>query len=558
MGRGFRILGVVLLGIVAQIPALAAPPVAPVGAVSGFVRNAAGLPQFGAAVEIMRSASHSLTVFTDERGYYLAAGIEPGRYLVRVTAPAFLPAQRESINFPAGVTTVVNFTLNTLFDAVNLLPSGRTPAQEDDWKWVLRSSGNRSVLRAVNGPNQPKEEPQYRGEVSLIAGGEGAGYGTSDLGSTTFSLERSLFTTGTLSFAGDVGYGALLPATSLRATYSQHLANGSDPSVALTVRRFAGPESAPGRAALQALSLRVADSFTVGDMLELKFGEELDAIQFVRRVNAIQPFGSAALHLSPNTILAYGFSTSVPNTRIEKGFDTAPADLSETAPRVTMQDGDLKLEKAQHQEISLSRKFGQTSVQVAAYHDALRDAALTGVGEPGGTSLDTLDDPYSSNFTFNAGRANLNGMRLVVQHRFGDYMVGTVDYGYGGVISASDGSSLPALRQSLHVGSRQSIAGKASGTAPGIRTKWIASYKWTDGRALTPTDLFNTSPGQTDPYLNVFLRQPVPYFSRHMELVLDLRNLLAEGYVPVVGQDRHTLYLVQSARAVRGGLSFTF
>jgi len=38
----------------------------------------------------------------------------------------------------------------------------------------------------------------------------------------------------------------------------------------------------------------------------------------------------------------------------------------------------------------------------------------------------------------------------------------------------------------------------------------------------------------------------------------DVRNLLAQGYVPVMGQDGRTIFLVQSARSVRGGVSFTF
>ena len=39
---------------------------------------------------------------------------------------------------------------------------------------------------------------------------------------------------------------------------------------------------------------------------------------------------------------------------------------------------------------------------------------------------------------------------------------------------------------------------------------------------------------------------------------MDVRNLLAQGYVPVLGQDGRTLYLVDSARSVRGGMAFTF
>ena len=92
-------------------------------------------------------------------------------------------------------------------------------------------------------------------------------------------------------------------------------------------------------------------------------------------------------------------------------------------------------------------------------------------------------------------------------------------------------------------------------------TRWITSYKWTSGNALSPVDEFNASPGQLDPYFSIFIRQPLPatsFIPARMEALLDVRNLLAQGYVPVLGQDGHTVYLVQSARAVRGGLAFTF
>jgi hypothetical protein len=111
----------------------------------------------------------------------------------------------------------------------------------------------------------------------------------------------------------------------------------------------------------------------------------------------------------------------------------------------------------------------------------------------------------------------------------------------------------------MTVRNRNSVAGKLSGTMPRTKTRWIASYRWTDGPALTPVDSFNASPGQSEPFLNFFLRQPLPGFlSGHVDALVDVRNLLAQGYVPVMGQDGRTVYLVQSARAVRGGLAFTF
>ena len=108
---------------------------------------------------------------------------------------------------------------------------------------------------------------------------------------------------------------------------------------------------------------------------------------------------------------------------------------------------------------------------------------------------------------------------------------------------------------------RHSAALKLNGTVPRWKTEWIISYRWTSGPAVTPVDLFNASAGQTDPFFNLFVRQPIPHvhlMPGHMEALIDLRNLLAQGYVPVIGPDGNTVYLVQSARSIRGGVAFTF
>jgi hypothetical protein len=122
-------------------------------------------------------------------------------------------------------------------------------------------------------------------------------------------------------------------------------------------------------------------------------------------------------------------------------------------------------------------------------------------------------------------------------------------------------ATLESVRDQSATRNRHAISGKLSGTTPHTKTRWIASYGWTSGRALTQVDMFNTSAGQSDPFLDVFFRQPVlcgHSFAGHMDVVVEIRNLLAQGYVPVFGQDGRTVYLVQSARAVRGGLAFNF
>src|SRR5579863_3495240 len=131
----FRKLGffVVLLGLALPLWSADRP-----GTISGYVRNASGVPQMGAVVELLSSAARTLTVFTDENGFYSAAGLLPGIYNIKVSAASFLPAFRDGVGLQAGGRLLVNLTLSTLFDAVKMAP-GRSVSDEDDWKWVLRS-----------------------------------------------------------------------------------------------------------------------------------------------------------------------------------------------------------------------------------------------------------------------------------------------------------------------------------------------------------------------------------------------------------------------------------
>ncbi len=112
-----------------------------VGAISGTVKDGSGTPQMGAAVQLFTSATTlGATVFTDARGFYSAENLLPGTYQIKVTAASFLPSLRENVSLRAGGRVLVNVTLNTLADALLLLPVRRSLNTEpDDWHWTLRS-----------------------------------------------------------------------------------------------------------------------------------------------------------------------------------------------------------------------------------------------------------------------------------------------------------------------------------------------------------------------------------------------------------------------------------
>jgi len=517
----------------------------------------------GVTVEIVSPQTPAGAIaFTDAHGYYQVSGLSAGAYQIKASAPSYLAGLRD-VALRAGTNLVVNFTLTTLFEAAQWVPPRRTsPQQDDDWRWTLRTVTSRPILRLVgDGAPAKSKDHTLKTQVSLIAGSENEGFGGVGDMATQFRIDQSIFSAGTLTLGGNVGYGSPDPAAVVRAAYSHQMDDGSRPEMALTVRRFALPGAVQHDGALDAMAFSVADGITLADLIDLDFGGEFQVVDFRGSVTAFRPYGMAAVHVTPNTVVQYRYATSQPNTRMAKGFDTAPADLSESGPRVSLRDDRAQLEHAQHHELSLSRRISKNNVQVAVYYDRIRNAALVGVGEVTADSGEFLPDVYSGTFTYNGGDLSTKGARLVVERRLLPNLTATLDYGYGGVI-VLPGSDLPwqEAQSLLRVEHRHAAAIKLAGSIPHSKTRCIASYKWTSGHALTPVDMFNASPGESDPYLNIFIRQPLPvaFLPGHMEALLDLHNLLAQGYVPVLGQDGQKLDLVQSSRSIRGGLAFTF
>jgi hypothetical protein len=539
------------------------------GKLSGYVRNSRGVAQMGASVEVTRLGdSETVRAFTDTKGFFLLAGLGSGKYNVRVSAPSFLPSLTQNLAVQSGASLVMHVTLNTLFEAVTMLPDRKKPADDqDDWKWTLRSMSNRPILRVVNGSptvvSEAKKGEENRTSVAFIAGAQADGFGSAGDYGTAFDLQQSLFSMGTLSLTGNVAYGVGGdPGGVVRASYKREMANGSRPEFALIARRFSTPSIGFRTPTLQSFDASFSNTTQLAESIEMSYGADLQTIQFGGREQAFRPFANVQVHLSPDTVVEYRYATSLPNMRNLKGFDTAPADFSESDPRVTLVNGRGTVENAAHQELSVSQHIGKMSIQVAAFSDRISNAELTGIGTVDDQAGNVLPDLFGGTFSYNGGKVTTNGMRIVFERKLPHDVTATLDYAFGGVLDLNgENISWNEVGGLLHEHNSHAMTAKVTGSLPGSHTKWIASYRWMDGTALTPVDMFNVSPGQADPYLNIFVRQPLPLthlIPGKMEAVVDVRNLLAQGYIPVITQDGSTVFLVQSARSVRGGVSFTF
>jgi hypothetical protein len=98
-----------------------------------------------------------------------------------------------------------------------------------------------------------------------------------------------------------------------------------------------------------------------------------------------------------------------------------------------------------------------------------------------------------------------------------------------------------------------------AGTLPRTGTRISANYGWTDFHVLMPAHYFITQAANQDIGVNVYVRQPLPRGGMpwRMEAIAELRNLLAQGYIPI-GDAAQRSVLTNAPRALRGGLNFIF
>jgi len=581
-----------LVCISAVRPAAAVEPIRLSGSIAGQVTDPAGIPQMGATVLLFNRFDRlAHKVFTDEKGNFAFPGLLPDIYSIRVTLATFVPAVRNHILVQPGVRSVLNVSLTNLFSSIQLVyPSAEQGGlMSEDFKWALRSaSQTRPILRFLPGHSLARTGSSTamfsdtRGMLRLSAGESDLAstvWGEGDLG-TTFALATSLYGKNQLQFAGKLGSASGMPSAAFRTSFSRS-AGGGSPEISLTMRQLYLPERtamalAGGNVsmpALRSMSLNFEDRTQLSDSLALDYGFSLDSVSFVDRLNYFSPFARLSYDLGDESKVELTYTSG--NARPDLGMPGRTAnmefqrDLSTLAmfPRVSLVEGHARVQRGENYELSYTRKAGSgRTVQVSAYREAVTNAALT-MSAPDGmfVSGDILPDLYSGTAIFNAGDYESTGYTASVTQEIGPHVNVTVMAGSTGALMADSGTlesdSPDELRAMIRAGRRHSATLRANATFPWSGTYLIGSYQWADHRSVAPTRLYSTQSMRPDPGLNLYIRQPVPGWSLlpwRMEITADLRNLLAQGYLPLTTGAGRRVLLMQTPRSFRGGLSFIF
>jgi len=550
-----------MLLAVGSIPSWAA-----YASVSGTVRDSAGVPQIGAEVQLLRSdLSVAASTYTDSKGRFVLSAIFPGHYALKAMASSFLPAMRENLRLRGG-RAVVNLTLNTLYEVMQWLPAQprSANASRDDWDWTLRSAADRPLLRWLeDGPLVVVSDGSGtapRLKARLMATGQAGTFGEAGerfsatventpensrelLARVDFDPDTDAGMESMLGFRQDLGYA------------------GSVQSVAAIAVR---PEiEGAGQQGLTEAVVSSRETMHFGDLADAEAGSTEALVRAsAGTVAQAMPFATVAWRRGSSTVL-YRMDTMIQ----DPGSD-GPQDAA--MPRYTVRNGDLVLEHGMHQEIGWERSTEASETAVLFYSDDVENPVLEASAHFAGGSAPAssmsqngamLFDPESGLLRVAGPHYSAAGFRASMQHHLPGNSLIRASY------TSGDAVVMPALPQAefsqliaaAHTRRVQAYALSLSGTLDGTSTRWMASYRWQPDDTVTPIAPFAME--ALAPYLNLRLCQKIHKSrdgSSGVEALVEVRNLLAQGYRPYLLGDGSILIFAQDQRGFTGGLAFTF
>jgi hypothetical protein len=553
-----------VIGLLARCTVVSAQTV-----VSGVVRDAQGTPQMGALVELLSAdATRVATAFTDQHGRYLMQAMLPGRYSLRATAAFFMPALRPDLRLRSGGNAVVNLTLTTLFEVQNWLPAQRRQADEpaDDWKWTLRSTANRPLLRLVDPDDgvltSSSAESAHKATEQArltVTNGDGA-FGVGGM-HQVLVLDRAEESGDSAILRADIGNtgepAGLGPSVVLGAGYERRLALGGSTRILSSFQSHPELRTA-GTQGFQVLRLANTQQIVLGDAVIVDAGTLLAAERLAATELTAQPFVRVAVKPEQDLVIEYRYAAGR-ELQSSQNLDQLKPALNVMADA----QGKPLNTRGNHNEISVSRKLGSRTVSLAVFNDSFENASLAGSGLVDHKTLEgnaMIADPVTGTFHLTAAGYTGRGMSATVAQSITPSMAMWVEYDLGTALTSGLGATtLADVNKTVTPERAEAVTVAVRGKVLRSGTSLKAEYRWQPTRTLTAVNAYNT--GEDEAYLSFYLRQRLHcgrFLPQGLDAIVEATNLLEQGYQPVLAADGHTLFLAQVPRSVQGGLAFNF
>ena len=537
--------------------------------ISGTVRDVHGTPQMGALVQLLRSdASTVATATSDEQGRYIIPIVTPGRYQLRATAAFFVPILRYNLRLRAGMQSVVNLTMSAIFEADDWLPAQRRRADEpvDDWKWTLRSTASRPLLRLVDPEDRESisssAEEMHRmssqGRI-MLSSGDGA-FGDGGL-HQALVLDRTMADGDGAVLRADVGdvQSEYSSGTSVALITGYERRSPLGGSTRLVSSFQSHPELTDGNSmtGFQVLHLASTQQFVLGDTFLIDVGTLMEAERLEATRIEAEPFVRLTIRPGSDVVVEYRYAAG---RELQSSDDLDR--LKPTLTVVTDADGRPLSNRGMHQEISVSRKLGSRVVSASAYIDRFSYGAIGGSGLMNRASLQVAEvvaDPTTGTFEVAGPGYSGRGLSVSLMQPLTPALSAWVEYDLGTALRSNGDLVMTDLAEGVapQMAEAGSVAlrGRIAHTGTALRVE----YRWQPLSTLTQVNAYNAVPEEA--YLSFYIRQRLwcgRMLPQGLDAVVEATNLLEQGYQPVLAPDGETLVLAQVPRAIQGGLSFNF
>ena len=558
--RSLHLVCFLLLVSVGAAPVRGAGPVS----LTGVVRDSAGQPRIGAVVQLLRpDLSIIASVYTNSDGTFAFPTVMPGRYAVKAMGASFLPSLRENVR--VRTSTIVNLTLNTLYEAMQWLPAERrtVDSERDDWAWTLRSAANRPLLRWLeDGPlvvvsDGPKSQPKLK--ARLVATGQQGTFGENG---QRISVEVQETPSDSRELLASVDFE---PGTD--GQMESMLGFSQDLGFAGSVQSLAAISIRPdledaGSEGLQEAVMRSWETIHMGDEFEVQAGAEQVLARFSNGasggVAASLPFASFAWKDGADSTVRYAFATALPRAGGE-----SDAHATGWLPAMSVRNGALTIERGSHHELGWERRTGTTDLSLLVYADSLMNPVLeaSSIAEARHRAWGGLYDPSSGIVRATGPGYSAAGLVAAIQRKLpgGTHANFTFANGEALALGSLRQSTLNEIAQSARPHRVATYSISLSGTIEGTGTHWRASYRWQPEDTVTRVAPYLA--GAAEPYMNMHLRQRLGHSregARSFDAMLDVSNVLDERGRSFVLSDGSLLTFAQGQRSLSAGLAFTF
>jgi hypothetical protein len=287
-------------------------------------------------------------------------------------------------------------------------------------------------------------------------------------------------------------------------------------------------------------------------------GNEVQSVRGASETTASLPFVNASWH-QDGVGVSYRAATS---PELQNAGEVA--DTNTLTPMISVQDGRVRIARGLHQELRFEDNTATRRASVAVYQDELHNPVISGSGRVSQADLasgNVLYDSLSDSFQMTGPGYTTGGVSAVLEQKFGGVWT-TLAYANGKALAMEVPESSVNVEdaiQSLAQVRTEAVTAALRGNVSRTGTTWRAAYRWQPDATVTPVAVYDSFGDSA--YLNILIRQRIRcghLLPNGTEALVDVRNLLAQGYRPFLTSDGSTLYFAQTARSIVGGLSFTF